>query len=160
MSIQPSSTTTDADAIHLLQIMQASLPEPQSSALDYALRVGENPNLDQTFCNTAGKVLHITMKFSDKIEQPVALRGNGPGLSWDADKCDDNANTTSPDFYERTFTLAVPVSEMNKDIEFKVVIAPADANSAIRWQTGANSIVPMSQKGHIAIVEVSNVSFA
>jgi hypothetical protein len=154
----PTSTPdslTVAAVQHLQQTVLPTLPEPQNGALTYGLLIGANPSLDARFCEVAGKVVHVTANFSEKVET-VALRGEGPGLKWDADYASDVQ--VAPNFYERTFTFHVPVANMNDKIEMKIV--SLNAEGKISWQNSNNIHIDLSAYGHIVNVKVNAVSFS
>jgi hypothetical protein len=147
---ESSSNLTVAAIKHLRTL---TLPEPQGSALNYALTIAEHPDRDKFFC-AAGKVVHVTARFKQEIYAPVTLRGTGP-LSWDKDfPADHNLK-----LFSRTFTFHVPVANMDDTIEFKTVIPALNPEDKIRWQSGDNTRVDLSTFGHIVMLKLNDVSF-
>ncbi len=152
-----SMDTLTTGAVQHLQLKLPTLPEPQQGALSYGLYISANPNLDQRFCEVAGKVVHITASFSEKVEGKVSLRGQGtPNLSWEVDYPSD----TTTDFYQRTFTLFVPANQMANEIQVKMVVTPEKAEEKMKWQNGNNIHINMGNFGHMAFVKVEAVSFS
>ncbi|MBS0605173.1 MAG: hypothetical protein JSS60_09100 [Verrucomicrobia bacterium] len=148
-----------AALFHQLELIFPNLPEPHKGAVSYAMLIAHNPALDDVFCKQAGKVVHITAELSEKIEHPVAIRGENGPLKWDADIHADSQSAT-PDFFSRTFTFHVPPSQMGDTISFKLVVPGKTPSDAMRWQKGANCTIDLSAYGHIVDVKISKVAFA
>jgi hypothetical protein len=156
ISAQQTSAQQTIDGYQKLTL-PSTLNEPHASTIAYAAKIAKNPNLDQLFCQQAGKIVHIAVQFSEKVGQ-VAIRGSSGPLKWTSDRLEDTQTTT--DFYNRTFTFLVPQNQINDKIEFKFCLpAIENVRNGVQWSKGDNWMIDLSKYGHIAIVEVSNVSF-
>lgn len=158
---QPAGPTPQQQAAGLFQQLETLYPnlaEPHKSNFSYAQMIAHDPSLDPIFCQAAGKTVHIIIKFSEKMDHPVAIRGEKGPLNWNTNRA---ANPQmQANFYQREFTMQVPKEQMNDTLLFKCVVPGRTPQEAMRWQTGDNCKVELKQFGHIAVVEFSGIKFA
>ncbi len=140
-----------------IQTLLPHLSEPGKGAISYATLISENPTFDQPFCQQAGKVVRIAATLSEKSDHPVTIRGSMGPLSWGTDRHADQQTTSN--FYERTFTFHVPPEQMNGTIDFKFCVPPTNVTDNMHWSSGHNFSIDLRKYGHIAMVDVKNVSF-
>jgi len=141
-----------------IQKLFPQMPEPHRGVITHALNVCSNPAIDAECCKAAGKVVHIIVKMATRVEQPVFLRGGlNTILSWDSNRAAIPQGTT-PDFYSREFVFHVPPAQMNEKFEIKF-FSPLGSSLPDRWSLGNNIPVDLSTYGHIAVIEVTNVTF-
>jgi hypothetical protein len=157
MAIQAMTNQTPSETasnhLQALLVNLPDLPEPQRGAILYAFMVAQNPALDETVCQQAGKLVQITARLSQKVDHPITIRGNAP-LDWNTDwKADLQGEGSS--FFERTFTLFVPPERIKDTLEFKLCLL----SDGIRWQTGNNHHVDLKSFGHIVKIELNGISF-
>lgn len=126
----------------------------RESAMQYDSIVGENPVVDNLFCEVAGKVVHVIARFSKVTDNKIVLRGSGAGWNWNNDRPHEQTRTS---LFVRTFTFHVPTCSMHDTVEIKLVSVADDKSR--RWQTGNNVQIDLSTYGHVAIVRVNDVSF-
>jgi hypothetical protein len=144
--------------INALHELLPNLHEPVSGALNYALMISEHPELDEVFCQQAGKVVHIIARLTEKVGERVTLRGNQGPLAWDHDH-GANPLQEFPDLYERTFTFHVPPEHADSELQFKFCV-PENIQGKMLWSTGDNWQVDLRQHGHIVKIQVNGVAFA
>lgn len=139
------------------------LNDPAKSTTEYAAHLVKNPEVDQDVCNAAGKVAFVTVRFKEKLDHAVTIRGTGTSaLDWNKDFAASKHEPTN--FHERVFVINVPVNQMNNTLSFKFLTYTAE-NKA-RWSNGPNAHNPnmnftmnMSQFGHIAKIVINDVQF-
>lgn len=160
ISLDPQ--TIAAEHFQAIEALYPNLQEPHKGAMKYAISVSRNPNLDKTFYQEAGKVVHVIARLNrnnisnltDVSNPNITIRGSKAPLSWDADRPSDLQTTDNPS--ERTFTFRVPPEHANETFEVKLCMV----NPGRRfWQAGDNWPIPLQDYGHIAIVHMSDVSF-
>jgi hypothetical protein len=135
-----------------------NLPQPQQGTVAHALLILQTPEIDATFCQQAGKVVYIKAKLdasAAQVTQTLSLRSN---VDWTIDHRENPLGQT-PNFYERTFTVHIPPTKINEEIQCKLCIPPVDASCIMRWQTGDNWTIDLKNHGHIVQVEVNGVKF-
>lgn len=145
------------EAIQLITRLQKlfpALPEPHKGAVIYASLVLNDPSFDTKFCEQVGKVVHITAKFSQKIDREIALRGEKGPLDWHI-----NISPDKSDHQQKTFLFHVLPNQMNETLVFKFVAMGKTANETIRWQKGENCTLDLTRYGHIVNIEVTGITF-
>lgn len=113
------------------------------------------PNtLDQELCNSIGKVVHLTARLKDPTTDSIVLRGDKGSLGWDKNLSHSGPSPLSDEIH---FTFSIPTTEMNDTLMCKLVSVGSDGK--LKWQNCDNIVCDLSRYGHIAAIEVNNVSF-